>query len=254
MEGGYTPIQNSSDGDIRNFLNIDGMVKLLYSTIMTDLGQFVESNILAFPKRTMDFANKTIQLGIAGVTASDSCNWQELVTANSVGENSTQCSNANVSLDSNAPLDPTAFYEWVGTGVPVVNASVISTQYLCEVPRLKSTGSLIVSVLVADLVFLQALWTIFNWAVTFFLQRRNKQANHCPECIAKPDSDESEKEHGVSSTGSYEQLPNPVRTPGSPIILPVQSHSPCVRSASIVSSLSLRRSNNVTAEPLLPSP
>ena len=35
--------------------------------------------------------------------------------------------------------------------------AVVFTKYLCQVPRRKSTGTLLLSILVADLVFMQAL-------------------------------------------------------------------------------------------------
>lgn len=38
------------------------------------------------------------------------------------------------------------------------SASGIATKYLCQVPTWKSWSSLLISILVADLVFMQALW------------------------------------------------------------------------------------------------
>lgn len=56
------------------------------------------------------------------------------------------------------------------------SASTISGSYLCQVPKLKSAGNIIVSILVADLVFLQVFWTIFTFVVdTWFLEARNRQ-------------------------------------------------------------------------------
>ena len=40
------------------------------------------------------------------------------------------------------------------TGPLNTSTAVISTKYLCQVPRRKSTGTLLVSILVADLVFM----------------------------------------------------------------------------------------------------
>jgi hypothetical protein len=64
--------------------------------------------------------------------------------------------------------------------MPSVESTTIATEYLCQIPKLKPTGSLLVSVIVADLVFLQVLWLILNWTVTLFFQRKNPEAKRCP--------------------------------------------------------------------------
>ena len=69
--------------------------------------------------------------------------------------------------------------------MPVVLPAVIATQYYCQVPQLKSTGSLLVAVLVADLVFLQVLWKVLNLAVTFSMKRRRRDANYCDGCAKR---------------------------------------------------------------------
>lgn len=69
--------------------------------------------------------------------------------------------------------------------LPGVQPATISKQYLCQIPKLKSTGSLIVSIVVADLVFLQAFWTIFTFTTTYFLTRRHPEAMSCATCTRK---------------------------------------------------------------------
>ena len=49
-----------------------------------------------------------------------------------------------------------------------VRPSVIVTSYLCQVPRLKSTWSLAVAVLINDFVLLSALWRLYVWVVARF--------------------------------------------------------------------------------------
>jgi hypothetical protein len=227
---------NLSDENTLSLINLDGLAKSLYSIILTDLGQSVESNILAFPQRIIDFANKTTQIGTTGKNSSYACPLGDFIDLLITGPE--PCI---------PPLELTAFYKWANTSVPYVNSSVISTQYLCQVPKLKSKGSLIVSIIVADLVFLQALWMVFTWIVTFFLERRHPEAKFCPGCAAQLKSDEPETEMESITSGSYEQLPNPVQTqPG-----PASIRS---RSASIISGSSVRRRNEGTVQPLLPSP
>ena len=73
-------------------------------------------------------------------------------------------------------------YSGDGLGSLSVNSSVLYTQYLCQVPVLKSTGSLIVSILIADLVFLRTAWSILNWIAATRLKRSNPAANECDGC------------------------------------------------------------------------
>ena len=89
--------------------------KCFYSTILSDLGQSVESNIFAHLPTFVKVASEV---------------WGH------------QFHNAAELLSS------------IGIGVPSVTPSTIAAQYLCQVPLLKSTASLIISILVADLVFL----------------------------------------------------------------------------------------------------
>jgi len=60
-----------------------------------------------------------------------------------------------------------------------VRPSVLATNYLCQVPRRKPWGSLIISILVADLVLLRALWTVVTLVSTYFAKRRDPLANTC---------------------------------------------------------------------------
>lgn len=58
-------------------------------------------------------------------------------------------------------------------------SSVIYAQYFCQDPHLKPRGSLFIAILVADLVFLQTLWKILNWATISWLERSDPHANFC---------------------------------------------------------------------------
>ncbi|KAI1412132.1 hypothetical protein F5Y13DRAFT_180230 [Hypoxylon sp. FL1857] len=57
-----------------------------------------------------------------------------------------------------------------------VNQSILAADYLCQVPRLKSPGNLILSVLVADLVILQTIWKVFGLV----------EARCCTACTPNP--------------------------------------------------------------------
>lgn len=60
--------------------------------------------------------------------------------------------------------------------------SVLATNYICQVPGLKSTGTLIVSILVADLVLLQAIWKIFVLVVDQFFISKREDLRYCEGC------------------------------------------------------------------------
>ncbi|CAH0056296.1 unnamed protein product [Clonostachys solani] len=49
-----------------------------------------------------------------------------------------------------------------------IEPAVLSTTYLCKVRVLKNPASLIMAVLVADIVFVSALWRLYVWAVVTF--------------------------------------------------------------------------------------
>jgi hypothetical protein len=51
--------------------------------------------------------------------------------------------------------------------------------YLCQVPWLKALQNLIVSVLVADLVFLQVVWQSYKLAVEYFFVKKDARRQWC---------------------------------------------------------------------------
>jgi hypothetical protein len=158
---------------------IDALAKSFYSMVLSDLGQAVATNVLTNPGLIMEL--------------------QETIPVQDVPTYT-----AAFDFDPTPPSDlyqnETAFFNWFGeffvvyfepsdeklaTSTPVVLPAVIAAQYYCQVPQLKLTGSLLVAVLVADLVFLQVLWKVLNLAVTFSLKRRRHDANYCDGCAKR---------------------------------------------------------------------
>lgn len=78
-----------------------------------------------------------------------------------------------------------------------ITPSVLSTTYICQVPRLKSTGTLIVSVLVADLVLLQTIWKVFVLVVDQFLASKEENLTYCAGCARKLKEQERGDSEGV---------------------------------------------------------
>ncbi|KUI71973.1 hypothetical protein VM1G_07755 [Cytospora mali] len=63
-----------------------------------------------------------------------------------------------------------------------VTPSVLATNYICQVPKRKATGTLIVSILVADLVLLQTIWKIYVLAVDRFFISKREDLQYCQGC------------------------------------------------------------------------
>lgn len=70
------------------------------------------------------------------------------------------------------------------TGPLTITPSTIYAEYLCQVPQRKPMGPLIVAIVVADLVFLQALWNILTWITTAWTERNYREAKFCEGCLA----------------------------------------------------------------------
>nr|OQO30421.1 hypothetical protein B0A51_03051 [Rachicladosporium sp. CCFEE 5018] len=62
--------------------------------------------------------------------------------------------------------------------------TTVYTQYLCSVPKRKSGMSLVLPILIADIVSLQACWKIVTIITTWWLGRPDKEMNYCAGCVA----------------------------------------------------------------------
>ncbi|KAI0165400.1 hypothetical protein GGR52DRAFT_107056 [Hypoxylon sp. FL1284] len=85
-----------------------------------------------------------------------------------------------------------------------VNQSQLAADYLCQVPQLKSPGTLFMSVLVADLVILQAIWKIFTLAVGGIFLKSTEEARHCAACAPAPASGSGKLPTGYESADGRE--------------------------------------------------
>ena len=136
------------------WLAADRLAKSFYSTILTDLGQTTASpNILlnetALRYYTQNFTDmrqqeyeNDYQYRLRTITGPGTGSYEDLKNR---------------------------------TGTLGTSPSVFSTKYLCQVPRQKSTGSIIVSVVIADLVFLQALWRLFTLITDTWLTKSHAE-------------------------------------------------------------------------------
>jgi hypothetical protein len=147
----------------------DSLAKSAYSTVLTDLGQIAaEPNFLTNDDDLEYFSRSfsTIQRHKA---------------------------NADPGPEADVHYDPAKS----GAGPLGTTPSVLSMGYICQVPRLKSTGNLIVSILVADLVLLQAVWRLFKLVTDTFLFKYRPESN---QCAAGGANVEPDKVEGVTSS------------------------------------------------------
>lgn len=130
------------------WLAADRLAKSLYSTVLTDLGQTTASPNILLNETTLSLYT------------------QDFAYILSKPENAW-------------PGPGIGSYEDFKnkTGNLGTSPSVISTKYLCQVPRQKSTGSIIVSVVIANLVFLQALWRLFTLITNAWLTKSHAEGN-----------------------------------------------------------------------------
>lgn len=137
------------------FFELDRLAKSMYSTVLVDLGQDVpaDSNVL--------LSGHALQQFTAGLLPYPPQAYL-LVQA------------GPAEADYEALKD--------STGALGVTPSVISTTYSCQLPTRKSTGSLILSILVADLVLLQLAWTVYTFVVGFCMRKRHR-VNYCEGCL-----------------------------------------------------------------------
>ena len=146
------------------WIQADSAAKSFHSTILTDLGQVSSTypNILTNATSLQHFTS-----------------------------NFSMITDPNLSNTANAPPGPALQdYDTLKsqTGPLGTTPAVILTKYLCQVPRRKAGGTLFVVILVADLVFLQALWKIFTLATDTWLLTKKKwgpEVTYCEGCLER---------------------------------------------------------------------
>jgi hypothetical protein len=69
------------------------------------------------------------------------------------------------------------------TGKPSITPSILSTNYLCQTPVAKPVPSMIISVVLADLVFIRALWMLVTWVAVWVARRRDTRTDWCAGCV-----------------------------------------------------------------------
>lgn len=145
------------------WLQADALAKSMYSAVMTDLGQTSlpsSSNIVSDPDILQEYSK----------------NFSTIRSPRFYPEGAVNLT-ANIPDGTHDDLKAS-----VSSGPLKITPSVISTKYLCSVPKMKSAGNIFMSILLADLVLLNAVWMIYCLAVERFFVR-SPTANYCEGCL-----------------------------------------------------------------------
>jgi hypothetical protein len=188
------------DEDIRPFTNqslwptASTMAKIFHSTVLVDLGQS-NPNILVDPGLLQYFSKNITAIDAEQKGGDPTWGWGNNIKVSGQGGLALKPFTSDTASKWNLKADP----------------SFMSVTYLCQVPQLKSTSSLIFSVLIADFVFLQVLWKVFILVVDFFMYRRYTDMGSCQGCqtarMAPEDSFEMLRPE--SSVSNLVPKPNP---------------------------------------------
>jgi hypothetical protein len=135
------------------WIEVDRLARSYYSSILLDLGQTDASSNMLLNETALKFYLQEYPTLYQNETEKD---FYELESW------------SGVKLPPSNPDDFTSLIGNLST-----SPSVIRTKYLCQVPKKKSPGSIIISILVADIVFMQALWKLFNFIVSTWLTHRH---------------------------------------------------------------------------------
>ena len=172
---------------------IDSLAKSMYSAVLTDLGQTqvsTLSNIVANATTLQYFSQNISEAQFLSDTLS-------LPQVESQDYDTIQ--------SSARPTGPLG-----------LTPSVVSTKYLCQVPRRKPLGDIFIAVLLADLVLLQAAWKLYTFGVDQVMTRMQPSAKYCEGCV-----EEEEKMGGVASksiTWPQQHLKSGTPTPAVTIV------------------------------------
>ncbi|KAI1637951.1 hypothetical protein F4809DRAFT_602459 [Biscogniauxia mediterranea] len=157
--------------------SVNDLAKAMWFTVLADLGRDDDAmpNMLARPKLLEALSSN---LTVVNQTLRNEFRWG--------------IEQDNLLLES---FDPFVFHD-----APLgISPTLLLADYLCQVPRLKSSGNLVVSVLVADLVILQVIWKLFTLFVVKTLIKNEEEARYCATCgpITKSTETLVQHEHGI---------------------------------------------------------
>lgn len=167
--------------------------ELFTSAMWTDLGQSQQPNIFGDFERLRSYAPNISSVLDKGKDAglSSSSDWhKQFAEIQRIFPNHDSLRTLMESSSAQLNIEPAIF----------------ETNYLCQVPVRKPWGNLITSILVADLVFLRALWSLLGFAAAHFAKRKTATGNVCEACVQRT-GNANEIYGGDRVRGDYSALP-----------------------------------------------
>ncbi|KAI1160133.1 hypothetical protein F5B18DRAFT_655013 [Nemania serpens] len=175
--------------------SVDYLGKAMWFTVMTDLGQ----NDTAIPNM---LAHPDLLAYLSRNLTNEVQFWNSLQSAdpNDRSKGST--------LDVDRSLEITPF-NTSAVPQPMLGAqpNFLSTTYICQVPRPKSAATRVFAILIADLVLLQTVWTVFKLILDFILERNNPSLKYCEGCTGSYIQQSAESVGDLSSSTPDDRKP-----------------------------------------------
>ncbi|KAM7183882.1 hypothetical protein V8F20_012443 [Naviculisporaceae sp. PSN 640] len=182
---------------------VDRLAKVFYSLLLADLGQS-DDTVLTSRETVVSWVEKLQAetdevMKDEGPQNYDIVNfWKDATVDMALPQKEDE--NKHMDEDGTSFAGPTTTPGRIGTDW---RKSTIYTQYTCQVPKQRVTGSVIIAVFVSDLVLLQALWAVFTWGTMLWMQRSNgtrkETVMHCQGCVS------DDLEGGVRHDGDLER-------------------------------------------------
>lgn len=222
---GDSSIRNYADPDLSNMYNYDGLAytgplteglswaKVMTSTILTDLGQSKLPNLLLDEKLLqwiLQYPDDEIRQGLDPYSCdyeNDGNCYQDWVNFGGIAAPGV---NPDVSQDQQKPMNQSydAYKSLMG---PLgTKKTTIFSQYACSIPVRKDGGTLFLSILIADLVFLQALWAILTLVAGAIVSKSDGYAMACQTHVRGGNDYgmvgmEQPRSNGVEYIGGYNE-------------------------------------------------
>ncbi|KAL2061841.1 hypothetical protein VTL71DRAFT_7219 [Oculimacula yallundae] len=150
-------------------------IATLYSLVLLDLGQEQGANAFTDPVVLQYLLKKESNINL--------------------GAGTLQIGKLKGSPNRRQPVGEayTFFADKVGT--LGTRPATIYQQYACSIPEMKDVGSLIVTIIVADLVLLNALFDLLKLGTTYWVGTKEQESNNCAGC------NKNRCLHGAETTG-----------------------------------------------------
>lgn len=192
--------------------------KIMSSMVLTDLGDSSYPNILQSPdllQWALQYPDNTFQQSLdkyscpyISTQETPDCDpdWY-----NYLGITAPILNNPSAPSNQQTPMNQSynAFKSQMG---PLgTKPAEIYLQYACSVPERKDTGTLFLTILISDLVFLSACWSILKYIAVFLVARRDRAAMYCRGHVDQEYGlvgygDEGKTSNGGSEVNSRELL------------------------------------------------